>query len=154
MGDITLMGEHTKNYEEIKYLAGLFNKAYEERLYVKAMNHYWKAIKLGGLNDLEREEIYGVRGERGVILKRGLFDEEKVIYAMEKKIFGDKKNGNGDRKKHDKRYDYFRKPADVSKTGAGEEETEGPYAENSVKSQEEIPVQTETDETDAECIAV
>lgn len=93
-GDTISMGSV---YDEAKYMARMFRTAYKDRNYRAAYNWYRKAVDLTTgapeeqkLTQEQRNEIYGVRGERGVILQEGLFSEEMVMAATEMVLFGKK----------------------------------------------------------------
>lgn len=70
--------------EKLYLLAGEFNVHMQNKEYARAKYCYDTAVKEAVTNKVGSDymdELFGIRGERGVIIKEGLFREEKVIRA-------------------------------------------------------------------------
>ena len=67
-------------------LAAVFHAHMKAKRYAQAKYCYDKARSLAVEVELEqekKEELFGIRGERGVIIKEGLFKVEMVMKAYE-----------------------------------------------------------------------
>lgn len=63
-----------------------FRALVKQRQYVQAMRRYKTALGVAVFVELPREELdrlFGIRGEKGVIIQKGAFPEEMVIKASE-----------------------------------------------------------------------
>ncbi len=70
--------------EKLYLLASEFNVHMQNKEYVRAKSCYDTAVNVAVFCEVESkymDELFGIRGERGVIIKPGLFPEEKVIRA-------------------------------------------------------------------------
>ncbi len=71
--------------------AFLFRGHMKNRQYRQAMHCYETAMNVAvfvGLDQKERDKLFGVRGEKGQIIVAGEFPENLVIKAMEKTAVG------------------------------------------------------------------
>lgn len=78
--------EREELMQTLRDLAELFRELCRTKNYVHAKSCYEEARKLAVNNHLtegESAEIFGVRGDRGVILRVGAFPEEDVIDMYE-----------------------------------------------------------------------
>lgn len=70
--------------EKLYLLAGEFNVHMQNKEYARAKYCYDTAANAAVFCEVESkyiDELFGIRGERGEIIKSGLFPEEKVIRA-------------------------------------------------------------------------
>ena len=70
--------------QKLHNMAAVFRNHMRAKRYAQAKYLYENARDLAvnvGLEEEKREELFGIRGERGVILKDGLFPEELVQKA-------------------------------------------------------------------------
>ena len=69
-------------YNRLDEMAGKFMAFYRNKQYTAAKREYDAAVTIALRLDIEeekKEELFGTRGERGTILKRGLFPEDLVM---------------------------------------------------------------------------
>jgi len=72
--------------QTLRYMGEIFRQLCKVKNYHEAKKYYEEARSLSVKNHMTEEEsaeIFGVRGERGVILRVGAFPEEMVIEMYE-----------------------------------------------------------------------
>lgn len=70
--------------DKLYMLADEFKVHMKNKKYYQAKSCYDTAVKVAVFLELEegtKQELFGERGERGVILKKGMFPEEQVVKA-------------------------------------------------------------------------
>lgn len=63
-----------------------FRALVKQRQYSQAMHRYNTALNVAVFMELSREELdklFGIRGEKGVIIQKGAFPEDMVLKASE-----------------------------------------------------------------------
>lgn len=71
-----------------------FRMHMEARRYPQAKHCYETAVNVAvfvGLDEAESQKLFGIRGEKGVIIQDGKFGIERVLRMYEKNIFGNGK---------------------------------------------------------------
>lgn len=72
-------------YNKLDELAALFRSAVGRKAYREAKIYYDRARAIASVLQIEEEkeeELFGVRGERGIEIKRGAFPEKDVLDVL------------------------------------------------------------------------
>lgn len=97
------MQEEKRIMEKLCFLADSFNVYIKNKCYREAVACYKSARNAAvksGLPETTMQELFGERGERGVILKQGLFREELVQKAYYEEFV--KRKGSEERGEYQK----------------------------------------------------